>query len=747
MSFGFSPSDAVKLVEISTRVYIAFKDANENSEAQVESLVREFQAFAICLLELDELMKEFGKPLPFPVDEFKKTLEKCEASLRPYKDNLVDKKMSASKFVWTIKYIGKEKELDGLRKQISGHYQALNMCLSFLQLRLSLESSRREQRLLLEPRHRAASLGGQWYTSSAVGAASQSSQSSPLALPAPDDAHPLYKDWEIFNKWLKTEDERMGQDLQLVRPSSWGDTPATTGGVDSGTSAVLHRLRCEVEDAIMFEENRAKRAAVEKRSHLAPSDAMKQQVREMPPAPRPRTYTIDTEASSSYDALHGGVDMGGSLATLRPNPGTASPALGSPQTEQEYFISNQWAQSPIASSISENLNRSSVSTMQSIFPNGHLSPSLGLDVDATSTIATSPEDALSFTLRHVLSTASLVPLNIGDAALQWTDLGGKAKVERKSSERVSGQEKTVFETQECYLHWKYREDGGMSLRATYRSKDKKAKLWSIQDFPALGPSIPLTTTIDGDISVDFPRGSFGRLNKQWLDIRYTFSNSESSSVFQTLLYTNNGKDAAELMFDRPIRTISSDKHKPECRGRNLRLWRRTELHLESNGLMNADVLIFLFYTSCLEGKGHWVEEPHYAFEWLTESVYKKDSDKLTLSYSKDPSRWTPDKLFQRRRSSQASSSSNGQTSPTSRARHDSMESPGIIRSGTGGSAASSTASIRTSRSFFGRSKASTRIGNINSFGYSKLDIEFQSSKDRRAFLDVWKQHVKPLGSL
>ena len=96
--------------------------------------MREFQAFAICLLELDELMKEFGKPLPFPVDEFKKTLEKCEASLRPYKDNLVDKKMSASKFVWTIKYIGKEKELDGLRKQISGHYQALNMCLSFLQL-------------------------------------------------------------------------------------------------------------------------------------------------------------------------------------------------------------------------------------------------------------------------------------------------------------------------------------------------------------------------------------------------------------------------------------------------------------------------------------------------------------------------------------------------------------------------------------------------------------------------------------
>jgi hypothetical protein len=109
-------------------------DANENSEAQVESLVREFQAFAQCLLELDELMKEFGKPLPFPVNDFKATLERCEASLKPYHENLVDKKMNFSKIVWTIKYIGKEKELEGLRKQITGHYQALHMCLSFMQL-------------------------------------------------------------------------------------------------------------------------------------------------------------------------------------------------------------------------------------------------------------------------------------------------------------------------------------------------------------------------------------------------------------------------------------------------------------------------------------------------------------------------------------------------------------------------------------------------------------------------------------
>jgi hypothetical protein len=96
--------------------------------------VREFQAFVQCLLELDELMKEFGKPLPFPVPAFKETLEKCEASLKPYAENLVDKKMNPKKMWWTVKYIGKEKELDGLRKQISGHYQTLSMCLSFVQL-------------------------------------------------------------------------------------------------------------------------------------------------------------------------------------------------------------------------------------------------------------------------------------------------------------------------------------------------------------------------------------------------------------------------------------------------------------------------------------------------------------------------------------------------------------------------------------------------------------------------------------
>ena len=72
--------------------------------------------------------------MPFPVKDFEATLKRCEKTIDPYADHLVDKKMGDKKFIFTIRYIGTEKEVDGLRKQISGHYQALNMCISFLQL-------------------------------------------------------------------------------------------------------------------------------------------------------------------------------------------------------------------------------------------------------------------------------------------------------------------------------------------------------------------------------------------------------------------------------------------------------------------------------------------------------------------------------------------------------------------------------------------------------------------------------------
>jgi hypothetical protein len=96
--------------------------------------VREFTTFHGCLEQLGELMKQYGQPMPLVAKDFEDTLEKCGKTLEPYADRLVDKKMSVKKILFTIRYIGKEKEIDGLRKQISGHYQALSMCISFLQL-------------------------------------------------------------------------------------------------------------------------------------------------------------------------------------------------------------------------------------------------------------------------------------------------------------------------------------------------------------------------------------------------------------------------------------------------------------------------------------------------------------------------------------------------------------------------------------------------------------------------------------
>jgi hypothetical protein len=259
------------------------------------------------------------------------------------------------------------------------------------------------------------------------------------------------------------------------------------------------------------------------------------------------------------------------------------------------------------------------------------------------------------------------------------------------------------------------------------------------------------------VSVNFPRRSFGKLDKQYTDIKYTFNGYESAERFQTLLYTNNGTDAAELKYDRPVLTISTNKNPNECRGQNIRLWHRTETHLEQDGPIKYEVLMVLFYTNALEDKGHWVEEPHYAFEWLSESIYRKDSEKLTLVFSKDPKRWKTHKLFkdrnssvssgERRKSSNVSNTTSKSPSIFPRKRNDSMEIPELQRSSTSNSQSSSAAaSITSVKSMGGVGSMASRSGNLNRFGYTELEIKFQNKKDRRAFLDVWKLYVKPLSA-
>ncbi|KAJ6193535.1 hypothetical protein J3E72DRAFT_407119 [Bipolaris maydis] len=749
MSFGCSPSDVLKLLEFSTRVYLAFKDANENSEAQVASLVKEFTAFHTCLVELGELMKQYGQPMPFPVKEFEATLKRCEKTLDPYADHLVDKKMGVKKFIFTIRYMGMEKEIDGLRKQITGHYQALHMCISFLQLRLHLEATKQTQRLLDAAPPRTVTLGGRAYSTSALGF---SSQHAPLSLPAPDE-HPLFSEWVIFDRWLQSEDERIAREAEHSRPLSLGDTPAALPSDDDQTAAILYHLRRQVDDAILIEENRTKRMTAEKRSHLSPSDAIRQEVRNMPPAPS-RTYTLDTDHSGDFTGFcqH---QMSSSSETARPSlsiPLSHSPPSVGPRGDS-YFSSIDWAQSPTDTSAFHDAGRTSVSTNRSSISHspGSQPRSCSADLSPGGTI---PETLASYSLRRSLSRTSLATMALGEAALDWKRICRSVEVERKSV-------KYGAESRDCDVRWRYREDTGISIRAIYHSsQDGKLRTWIEQHFPATGPSIPLTTTYpDGAVSIDFPRNSFGKLDKQYTDIKYTFSTSDSAEKFQTLLYTNNNADAADLKFDRPILTISSDKNPTECRGRNLRLWRRTETHLEDDGPVTFDVLVLLFYTSALEEKGHWIEEPHYAFEWLADTVFNKETDKLTLVFSKDASSWKSDKLFQRRKSSRATSttvataaaapkSPASPSSPSSsssffssqRKRNDSMEIPQLTRAGTRASVASSQSfkTALTSAAHPGR------LGNLNRFGYAELEIRFQSKRDRRAFLEVWAEFVKPL---
>jgi hypothetical protein len=415
-------------------------------------------------------------------------------------------------------------------------------------------------------------------------------------------------------------------------------------------------------------------------------------------APHPRIYAFETRPPDPLERVDITTSSNNSEATYKPTHSTPSIQWPSPETPQ--FGQRQSTlddrDQPLSSlslssvaALSVPADRDSFSSRNNPQPSSKsqtIIPHSGIGASGVIT-----DEALSNMIRSILSSASLT-------TTQWSKLCHKVQVVRR---RLHQEKKQIVpELNECDLQWSYRQDGGISLRAVYRSKrDGRVRSWTQQDFPALGPPIPLTTTIDGVTTINFPRGSFGKLNNQCTDIKYIFASSEASTIFQTLLYTNNGYNPADLLFDRPIRAISSDKNRPECRGRNLRLWRRTEMHQST-----VDVLVLLFYTSALEERGHWVEEPHYAFEWLPETT--KRSDRVTLVYSKNPGRWVSDKLFQQEESPQASALS--------------------------------------SRRVF--EEISSRLGTLNSFGYTRLEIEFQGKHDCKDFLDVWRNYVKPIGS-
>lgn len=526
---------------------------------------------------------------------------------------------------------------------------------------------------------------------------------------------------------------------------------------DAERAFALYQLRQQVDDLISLEENHTKRAAAERRTHLVPSDAMKQGVRETldstQPGPRllQRTCTIDTATAFEFPDFSNN-RMSTSSATLRPRSKTPSPMtspVGSPHIESSYLQSTNGPQSPTDSVMDRDISRQpSVSTNRSSF-NGSLDSRLSDNGLCISTPSTTPEDLTLRNLQRRPSATSLITIKLGEGALDWKPLAHKVEVQKTRQERIHGQDKTIHESKTCDIHWQYRRDTGISLRAVYRSqRDGKSRPWATQHFPAIGPFIPLTTTFpDGGVTVDFPRGSFGRLEKHLTDIKYTFPDFEEAEKFQTLLYTNDGAEPAELVFDRCVITVSSNKNSPECRARNLRLWLRSETHVDENGPVIYHVLILLFYTSALGEKGHWVEEPHYAFEWLTKKECAKSSDELVLQFSKEPAKWIPHKLLARTKSSQDTTIEPPPRSASvfSRNRKSSIEVPELKRSGTGGSI-SSAVSIQSTKTYFGQSSGASKSIGLNRYGYSELTITFRNKEDRKDFVNIWQKYVKPVTS-
>lgn len=322
-----------------------------------------------------------------------------------------------------------------------------------------MEATKQTQRLLDSVPFRAVAFGGHAYSTNVLGTSTRLALD---AVPVPSEADQLYKDWLVFSRFLK-DDERLN-DGNSGRPLSHGATPAPASGNDEKTAAVLYHLRRELEDAIMVEENRVKRTALEKRTNLSPSDAVRQEMKGLPTVPL-RTYTLDTDHSGSFSRFEtDNPILSDSMATLRSDPCTPSPT-GSPQIPQSYFAPIDWsAASPNASSLGA---RTSMSTISSSFSTSsdsrHSVGGLGIN-----TAGTTPNDG-GQSMPKKSSSASLLSIALGPGALQWNKLCRKVEVERSTLRGT--------ECKECDLHFRYREDAGISIRAVYRANRGEVKVW------------------------------------------------------------------------------------------------------------------------------------------------------------------------------------------------------------------------------------------------------------------------------
>jgi hypothetical protein len=111
-------------------------------------------------------------------------------------------------------------------------------------------------------------------------------------------------------------------------------------------------------------------------------------------------------------------------------------------------------------------------------------------------------------------------------------------------------------------------------------------------------------------------------------------------------------------------------------------------------------------------------------------VYKKERLELRLTFSKEPRKYEKDKLWLSKEK-RALSAAEGKEVQFGALKQATMAS----------SVEPDAASIRSAKSAFSTAGRSF----LNHFGYDYVEIKFSSRKDRREFLAVWRQFVKPLG--
>ncbi|KAF2758083.1 hypothetical protein EJ05DRAFT_376600 [Pseudovirgaria hyperparasitica] len=690
MSFGWSVTDVVKLVELSAKVYMAFNDASKNSTVQVQALVRELKNFNTSLSLLQNLLEKYGKCVPLVFADFEKTLKECETFIKPYVDALIDRGKSVNKGYHTIAFAWKDKDVERFRAQIHGHVQALLIHTQYLNLQLTLEAQHLqppERTLPIPIRH---------------GRLSASSINQTRGLAQTETSDPLL---------LQDESNRLKDFLEDIIANK--AQPAAVRGLGiaqprlavSVDLDVLLKLKDDISDVLERAENRNKRIAFEQINHDKHStygSPGKMTILETPEGSPIPGIQIDDPAEAKDIWTHlppralkepsragtaRTVDSGIDLESVYDEyEASSSGSVSAPVFRNPWEESSSMSPTrPRPESVSSVRTVSTISTGRTSWRASHGS---AYAVTPGITPLSTPSAGEMLVGSHTSPTTGMVPLDLPPSSFVWQLASDTAELEYLV-------DKTWRKPVPCTVSFCRRQDGGLSLRATLKT-DKGGSVY--QHLPPQNSPIPLA--MHGVVRnqpktyITFPQGPRGTYRPPSIkDMKLTFSTTEDCKLLQKEMYHNQ-----ELVYSRNVRLVESNKQVEECRNTSVRLFR------------DGPYLTLLLYTNRRD-KPIWIEEYHVAFERLSSSTLRKSSSKdVKLVFSKNAAEHAGGKLL-RRLSSMSS-----------------QERPQVRRSPT---TSSGESSITVSKGF-----------PMNQHKLNWIEIHFDTAGDRNEFVRIWNDNFE-----